>query len=272
MLKQVVVQGANPRTFNIEDVDPNEILLLQSISGLTSTDVTLFTGDYARDGGYYQGRRATKLNPVFSIKMNPDFKSDIIVSDLREMLYQIFHEPQAGSDAVQVILKDDRKPDRYFYGYTEHVDADHFEKTRKAQVSMITVDPYLRSVNQTTASDATGWVSTSITYDGSAKTGLEVTLKVKTATTQIVLDIGGVTMTLVRSAGFAVNDTIYINTIQGQRAIKLNGVDVMAALTPASKWLQLSNGVNAIKTYATASGDGKVAIMNYTFRSAWWGV
>ena len=272
MLTSAVLQTATPMTLNIETVSPDEILVLKSISGLTSTDVTLYVGDFASYGGYYQGRRPGKRNPVMTFKINPDYKNNVEASDIRETLYRMFHEPTLGSDGVQVLLKDDRKPDRYFIGYTEKIDADHFDKKQEAVVSMICTDPLLKSANTTTASDAVGWVSTNINYDGSADTGIELTLKVKTATTQIVVDINGVTMTLSKAAGFAVNDTIYINTNIGSRAIKQNGTDVMATLVSTSKWLQLTQPVNTFKTYGTAVGDGKVALMSYIFRSAWWGV
>lgn len=272
MLTQVIVGGITPKTFNLEGVDPNESLLLQSISGLTSTEVTLFTGDFARDGGYYQGRRAGKRNPVFMIKLNPDYVNNVDVSDLRETLYKIFHEPTATSDGVTVTLKDDKKPDRYFVGYTEHIDSDQFEKTQKAQVSMITTDPYLRSSNPTTVSDANGLTSTIVSYDGSAKTGIEVTLKVKTADTIARVSLGNDSMVLSRSAGFAVNDTIYINTNIGSRAVKLNGVDIMASLSATSTFLQLHNGAQTLQAGGAAWADGKVVVMSYTFRSAWWGI
>lgn len=270
MLTQVVLQTSNPMTFNIDDVDPDEILILKSISGLTPGDVTLYTGDFARNGGYYQGRRVGKRNPVFTFKLNPDYKNDIEVSDIREMLYRQFYKPQALTDGVQVLLKDDRKPDRYFIGYAEKWDGDIFSKDTSAQISTISVDAFLQSAEETVGDNPAGWLSVPIDYEGSADTGIEMTLKVGAATNQIIIDNNGILMTLVGT--FAVNDVVYVNTIEGSRAIRQNGTDIMALLTGSSQWIQLTQAANTLRVYGTNPGDGKAAVTQYKYRAAWWGV
>jgi phage-related protein len=272
MLQQVVLQTAVPMTLDIDSVDPDSIIVIESISGLDPADVTLFTGEFARDGGYYQGRRSASRNPVFNLKLNPNYADDIEVSDIREMLYDMFLEP-SDTDELQVVLKDDRKPDRYFIGVTEKLPADIFTRESKAQVSMLCVDPFLKSVDVTTASDVVGWVSVPVTYEGSAKTGIEMTFEVKTATNTMNVDINGVKMTLVKPTGnFAVGDEIVINTVIGSRKITHEAVDVMAYLTAGSRWPLLRKGVNTIKSYGSVEADGKVVMVEYTYRAAWWGI
>jgi hypothetical protein len=272
MLERVTLQTANPMTFEIAAADPDEIIILQSISGLSPADVTLFTGDFAKNGGYYQGRRVSQRNPVFNLKMNPDYANDIEVSDIREMLYRQFLEPTASGDGVQVLLEDDRKPDRYFIGYTEKFPADIFEQTTKAQISMLCVDPMLKSAAQTTASNPGGWVSVPFTYEGSADTGVEVHLKVTSITNQVSIENNGLLMKLIKPTNFAVNDIVYINTKQGQRKIQLNGVDVMALLTSDSKWISLAQAANTFNVYGTVVSDGKVVATDYTYQAEWWGI
>jgi len=270
MLQQVVLNGETPYTLDIDAVDSDDLIIIKSISGLDPADLILFTGDYARDGGYYQGRRLGGRNPVFNLKLNPDYVNDVEVSDIREMLYEMFYEPQPGSDQLQVVLKDDRRPDRYFLGATEKMPADIFSKSTDAQISMLCVDGYLRSVDEVNASDAVGWTTLPVAYEGTAKTGLEMELKIKTATSVATVDIGGVKMIL--NGTFAVDDIIVINTLQGARKITLNGVDKMTLLGPTSQWVQLRRGTNTIKTYGSVDGDAKVALMEYTYRAAWWGI
>lgn len=270
MLEQVVIQSSTPTTLNVSNVDPEEILLIKSITGLSPKGLTLFTGEFARDGGYYQGRRAGKRNPVFTFKLNPNYAEDIEVSDIRELLYKMFLEPQVGSDAVQVLLVDDRKPDRYFIGYTEDIDTDMWASDNQAMVSMICTDPYLRSADPTSDSDVTGWLSVPLTYDGSAATGFVVQLKVTTANTQVTLDLNGNLMVL--TGTFALNDIIDISTVEGDRYIRKNGVDIMGSLSAASKWLQLDAVANTLQTYSTVVADAKVRVMSYSYRSAWWGI
>lgn len=270
MLETVIVESANPLTLHISDVDPNEMLVVKNISGLTSAKVGLFTGDFASEGSYYQGRRGEKLTPVITVKMNPDYANDFEVSDIRELLYRTFYEPQPGSDGVKVVLQDDRKPDRYFVGYTEDINTDQFSQSRDAQISMVCMDAYLFSYAETTATDAVGWSTLPVTYDGSARTGLEMEFKVNTATSLMTVDVNGSKMTL--DYDFTVGQVITINTKKGERAIRVDGVDIMTALTPTSKWLVLDREASTIKAYGSVEGDGKVVMTTYTFRSQWWGI
>lgn len=277
MLTQVVIQSSSPTTLNVEDIDPDEILILKNITGLSAKGLTLFTGDFARDGGYYQGRRAGKRNPVFTFKLNPNYAIDIEVSDIRELLYKMFLQPQVGSDAVQVLLKDDRKPDRYLIGYTEDIDTEMWSKEQSAMVSMICTDPYLRSAALTSFVDASGVISTPFTYDGSATTGLKFQIKVATANQNIFVKINNDIMQLQHPTTYAVNDIIDVDTSVGSRSIKLTRsavtTDVMAHLqTSGVPWLQLKEAANTISTYGTTAADGKTKIMSYSYRSAWWGI
>lgn len=271
MLQQVVLQTVPPTTLNIDAVDPDEIIIVTSISGLDPADPMLFMGELSRDGGYYQGRRGGQRNPVFNLKLNPDYVGDISVSDIREMLYSWFFEPSPTSDGLQVVLKDDRKPDRYFVGYTEKLPSDIFTDKPTAQVSMLCTDPYLKSLVPVTGNDPLGWTSRTLAYQGSKKNGLQMDLLVKTATSQLVVDIDGAQMVLTRA--FAVNDVISINTVIGSRFIRQNGSDIMASLSSTSKWLQLGKGnANLAKIYGTAENDGKVVMTTYSYTEAWWGI
>ena len=270
MLKQAILQTANPMTFEIGSVDPDEIVILKSISGLSPADVILFTGDFARDGGYYQGRRVGKRTPVFNFKLNPDYKNNIGVSDIRELLYRQFLEPFPESDAVQVLLKDDKKPDRYFIGYTETFPIDIFSQSTDAQVSLVCTDPYLRSAVETNETNPGGWLTVPVTYDGSADTGLEITVKVVANTPEVTIDNNGVKMKLQRD--FLADDIVTVNTAIGSRRIQVNGVDIMAALTGDSRWISLKQASNILKVYGSAPSDGKAVATAYRYRSAWWGV
>lgn len=272
MLQTVVLETANPMTLAIGDADPDELLILTSISGLDPADVTLFTGDFARDGGYYQGRRVGQRNPVFNFKINPNYKDDIDASDARAILYRQFLEPEVDSDAVQVRLVDDRNPDRYLFCYTEKLPADIFVQKPTAQVSTICVDPYLRSVNATVAANAQGWLTAPVQYDGTADTGFQVTIKVVIPTSQVILSNNGLFMKLVKGTPFVAGDIITIDTTKGNRSIKLNGVDIMALLTGDSSWLYLGQVSNTLRAYGTTPSDGIATVTAYSYRSAWWGI
>lgn len=272
MLDQLVLQSTSPVTLNVTEVDPDEMLVVQSISGLTSGGVSQYMGDFASEGSYYQGRRAKNLNPVITLKLNPDYAGDVSIAKIRDILYRMFYDPIVDSDGLPCVIKDDEFPDRYFIGYTEDINTTQFSKEQTAMVSMTTTEAYLKSSAETSAADAVGWISTPIAYDGSADTGIEFTINVKVATATIFIDLNGKVMRLNSPTTYAVNDLIVVNTNKRSRKITLNGVDVMAHLASTSVWLTLDRAANTLKTYGGAGGDGKTAIMNYKFRSSWWGV
>lgn len=278
MLTQVVLQTATPVAFDIEAVDPDEILVLKSISGLSPADMILFIGDYARDGGYYQGRRVVKRNPVFNFKINPDYKNNIGADKIREKLYRWFLEPNTSpslapsGDGLMVVLKDDVAVDRYFISYPEKVESDVFGRDLGASISTICTDPYIWAVADKTIADAAGLISLPVDYDGTAKAGFKTTLKVTGNINQITLDLNGFEKMII-AGPFVANDIVVVNTKDGERSITKNGVGIMGSLSATSKWLKLVEGVNTLETYVNSSpGSGLVVITEVNYREAWLGV
>lgn len=279
MLNQVIITSGttdpDPKTLNIDSVDPNELVIVKSISGLTPGDIQLFTGEFARAGGYYQGRRPGKRNPVFNLKLNPDYENDIDVSEVRQMIYDIFLEKGLtnGGDGIQVILKDDKAVDKTFIGYCEKLDPDMFLKTTDAQVSLVCTEAYLMATEVTSVHSPSGLVDFAIQYDGGAKVGIAVELRVKAITNTLTINrTGAASQYMQLNRPFAVNDLVTINTVEGQRYIRVNGVDVMASLAPGSSWLQLRKGQNNFSVFGSSPGDGRVVLERYNYRAAWWGI
>lgn len=269
MLNEVVLQTSNPMSFLIDDVDPDEILILTSISGLTPPDVTLFTGEFARYGGYYQGRRPGPMYPIFNFKLNEDYVNNIDISQIRNMLYRQFYEPQAGSDGVTVLLKDEKFPDRFFTCYSEKWQGDIFAKDPKGQISTRCVDAFIKSVDPTSATNAGGWLTVPINYDGSADCGIEFDLRVVANTTKITVTNNDQMMSL--TGNFVAGDILEIGTIENQRFVKLNGLDKMVLLDAPSGWITLKESVNLFRVYGDTVGDGKVVATSYSYQSCWWG-
>lgn len=273
MLESVEVHTEGLMVLPLLGVDPNAPVVITSISGLDPADVTIFTGDYSRDGGYYQGRRSGGRNIVLNLKLNPDYTADLEVSDIREDLYSTFMEPFPDYDQVGLVFYDDRKPARYSIGYVEKFPAEIFSKETTAQISLICPDPWLYSLDDVNEVFPTGWVSTTINYQGSKSQGLWMEFEVRTAVGEMTVDIRGNKLHLVKPSGtWAVGTKINVWTTIGSREITVDGVDSMTLLTPASEWVTLRKGPNVVKTYGNAEGDGKVVLTKYYFDDAWWGV
>lgn len=276
MLTQIGVEfEGDELIIPILGVSPKESLLVRKITGLSPPDVDLFIGDYARDGGTYQGRRVGNRNPVMTMDLNPNPALGETISGLREMLYKAFVDPLVDADYVKVNLYDDLLDMRYFVGYTEKFETEIFDVETLAQISMICPDPYLRDDVETVLTHATGWTTVPFTYAGTAETGFLTKIYLSGTTPVLTLDNNGKTMVLEHS--FGSGDIVTINTVRGQRSITLdNGVDpefsIVASLTPASPWLELHSQANTLKVYGATTASLPAAIRELRYTQSYWGV
>lgn len=112
MLTRIDVDSENPFYIPILGAAPKDSLMVRTITGLNPPDKDLFIGDYARDGGSYQGRRVGQRNVVMILDINPNPALGETVSGWRELLYKAFDDPLPDADSVQLTLKDDILSDR----------------------------------------------------------------------------------------------------------------------------------------------------------------
>lgn len=299
MLSRVVVKSETPLELELEDARPDNPIIVDKIDGLDPPDIDLFTGDYARDGGYYSGRRVGKRNPVFYLTMNPDPAHSNpayrTAADIRELIYRAFIDPRAAGDDVLVHLEDDDKPTRYFAGYTEKLESAIFAKETDLVVSMVCPNPYLYNVDETV--DNFNGTTVLFPYEGTAETGLEVTLQLTSSSSTLTIVINnGIPMIL--NYAFQAGDIVYINTRRGERKIQLNrggtlnastGVisggttsNILYSQAQTSRWLELHrvvpvpitnpNGLSTMKAYGAASNSTIANIRQIRSRGAWWGI
>lgn len=278
MLTQIDVvyeneSGTKALALPISGLTPKGSLLLRSVTGLNPPDIDLFIGDYARDGGIYQGRSVQKRNIVMLMDLNPNPALGETVDGLRDLLYKTFNDPLVDADHIQIILHDDIKNDRYLIGYTEKLDTDLFSSETIAQVSLICPDPYIRSITETLLEDVTGWTTVPFTYKGTAETGFRVQINVLSDTPVITLKNNSRTMVITHD--FLEGDIIYVNTNRGSRDITYTRDAVtyplIAKLSPLSRWLELHSQNNQMKVYGTLTTDLPAAIVTLTYTETYWG-
>lgn len=275
MLTQIDVDSENAFLVPILGVTPKDSLLVRSVTGLSAPDITLFIGDYARDGGFYQGRRVEKRNVVITFDLNPNPALGETVAGLRELLYKSFADPSVDADSIKLGLHDDQGRVRYVVGYTETFDGDIFSSETSTQISIICPDPYIRDDVPTVLTHPTGWTTVPFTYAGTAETGFEVLIYVNTATNTVTLDNNGKKMVLNRT--FAAGDIIRISTVPGSRFVGVTTAPaaeapILGSLTPGSPWPQLHSQSNVMKVYGAAPTDLIAAIRSLTYTQSYWGI
>lgn len=275
MLTQIDVQSENSFFVPILGATPKESLLIRKVTGLLPPDPSLFIGEYARDGGTYQGRRVAERNVVITLDLNPNPALGETVSGLREKLYRAFMEPQADSDHVKIDLHDDLDRVRYLVGYTEKFDGEVFDSDTMVQISLMCPDPFIRDNEETLLIHPTGWISVPFAYSGTARTGFQTKIKVLASTNVLTLENNGRTMVFNRA--FASGDVVTITTVRGSRfAIvdPLSGptVSILASLSTTSPWLELHTQANTLTVYGNVASDLVAAITELRFVQAYWGV
>jgi hypothetical protein len=306
MLSRVVVNAHQPNlqsefelTLELENARPDDSIIVDKIDGLDPPDIDLYLGDYARDGGYYSGRRVGKRNPVFHLTLNPNYAEDETVSDLREALYRAFIDPRAAGDDVRVDLIDDRKPPRYFSGFTEKIESPIFAKETELVVSMVCPNPYIFNVEESELN--VNGVTIPFLYEGTAETGVEAKFVITSNTSVLTIVVNG-GLPMVLNYSFLKDDIVYINTRRGERKIQLTrGVQgnpasisstglisggvtssILYALSQDSRWLELHRvppnpatnplGQSLMSAYGYSPTNTIANIKQIKSRGAWWGI
>ena len=278
MLTQVDVvyeneSGPQALALPILGVTPKESLLIRKITGLNPPDVNVFIGDYARDGGFYQGRRVGKRNVVMTLDLNPNPALGQTVDGLRKLLYRIFMSPRLNADHTQFILHDDDAPTRYIVGYAEKFEGELFDVETMAQVSIICPDPYIRDLSETIFLDSAGWVTVPFNYEGNAESGFYAEVHIVTPTPVLTLANNGRTMQLYYS--FNVGDIVTFDTNGGSRMIRLQRggtqTSMLPYLTPTSSWLSLHGQGNTVTVYGSNTTFRPGVIKRLNYRASYWG-
>lgn len=288
MLTSIDVDSDNAFSVPIIGVTPKDSIIVRQITGLNPPDQNLFIGDYARDGGIFQGRRVGTRNVVITMELNPNPALGETVSNLRERLYKAFIDPLAFADYLKLTLNLDDGRQLILIGYTEKFETEIFSADTLLQISIICPDPYLRSNTPTTLTSTPGWVTVPFTYGGTAETGFEVELEITANTSKLILANNTVTDSTVSAdyprgrmildRSFLDGDVLIINTVRGYRKLWLLPVgggpivSVIPNLTPTSQWIELHSQSNTMKVYGTTPADLKAVIHSLTYVQAYWGI
>lgn len=275
MLTQIDVNSENAFYVTILGATPKDSLLVRKITGLNPPDTNLFMGEYARDGGIYQGRRVGNRNVVITMDLNPNPALGETVSGLREMLYKAFMDPLVEADYLQLNLHDDLGRVRYLVGYTEKFDTEVFDVETMAQISLICPDPYLRDFNEIILNNVAGWTTVPFVYGGTAETGFTASIKINQATSVLTLENNGKLMVINRS--FAIGDVVTVVTTRGLRSLTVTPsggatISILANLAVTSPWLELHSQANTMKVYGASTASLPASVTQLRYRQAYWGV
>ena len=280
MLTRVDVQSENPFFLQIRDARPTDSIIVEKIEGLGPPDIDLFLGEYARDGGFYSGRRTPAREVKFTLVYNPNFAAGETVSGLRRMLHKSFLDPQTATDGVLFYLHDDELPDRYIQGFTSKFEDEVFSEETLAMITVMCPNPHILDLGITNQN--VGGPTTNFDYAGTADTGFTTVIDVTVNTSTIYLDLSGSRLRLTHA--FLAGDTVTVNTLQGSRSITLRRtvggstttVNILYAkvASSTSSWISISGSRtnNSLRVYGATSSNIVADIRSFSYIARYWGV
>lgn len=262
MLTSVEVRTRQGTLLSLPLEDVTSGLFIEEIEGLDPVKATIVSSSFANvDGEQYHSSRREARDMKLKVRLETDYVTNSVRS-LRNRLYS-FLMPKS-EVFLRFVHDDDFVVD--IVGTVETFDTPLFAKEPRADISIRCFGPdfvvptptvlNLVTVDGTEANE--GW--TEIEYDGTVSTGVVVNLnlnRVEQALTIYGQTPGGDLQQLDFSALLAVGDKLRISTVAGGKGATLTRnatlTSVLYGITPQSAWVQLEQGVNRFRVYATGT-------------------
>lgn len=268
MLQQVVLSSqAGILTLPVRD--PSLGYDIQNIEGLDPVKATLVSSSFAQqDGAQYQSSRRETRNLIFTLGMYPDYATDSVMS-LRQKLQALLMPKKPVS--CRFVMSNGLTVD--IDGRVETNEASMFVQDPEATISIECfdpdfVDPVTYTFNGTSTSGST---YSPLVYPGTVEAGIILTINVNRTVGAITIyhqtPDGSVKTTDIQLPLVA-GDILTMSTIPGDKYINLQRGGVTTSplygVSPQSNWIELENGTNGIRVYA--SGAGIPYTINYKRR------
>ena len=299
MIKSVTAINSNNEKLKMTLSTPEESgVLITNIDGLNppKSDISM-TNSPVIDGSFFNFARANNRNIVMDLRY---IDSQMSIEEVRHLVYKIFKV----KDLIRLIIETDSKVVAT-KGYVESNDVEIFSQTEGSQVSILCESAWLTSwseqdeyiidyfsgienlfefpfENNSLTEDLIEFSSRynidrkNIEYYGEISTGFigecrivgeVVGLTIYNVTSREVFTIEDDKVVEMIGTHFQSGDIITINTIVGQKSVRLQrGVQVynlLPALNSNSKWVQLNRGVNDIWLLSESGIDNVEFTMKY---------
>lgn len=250
---------------NMSSFDP---YILKSAEGLGPPEINVFIAQSSGMDGYYKGRETQYREIVLSVSLNPNYRENITVSDLRSELYGLLSS--GVSDSIDVIIvNEDGIELMYTTGYIKKMEVVPFSATPEVQITIACAKSYFEASDGIHASLNPSEYRQEITNEGTAETGFVLTVSCQYDTGQFDVADNRGKKTLIKF-DFKQDDILIIDSRAGSRSITLERDDgfenIIYAMSMNSDWLTLYNGYNRIYSYSGFLWDDFYYIPRY------WGI
>jgi hypothetical protein len=259
--------------FNLDSPNPVAEYVLESVSGLGPPPIDVIMADKVFEGGTFQGRRPQNREIVMLIGFRPLYTvGSRTVADLRRNLYGSLTPKGGYVPTFHILDLQAVLPTVSSKGYIKNIEPNIFSKDPQVQITMQCDSPYFSHAQFThpTPGSLNGLVTLPITNAGDAPTGFDISIKLLASTSSFVLTNTTANQLIRINYAFLANDTLRINTINGERNVTVTRgavtTNLLNMMSLDSIWLQLVGGLNNIVPNQTT-----YQIVSLRYTSKMWG-
>ena len=164
------LEGLNDIDLYLSNADPSDPYILKSAEGLGPPEIDISIAATRHMDGYYKGRNAQYREIVLTIGLNPNYRDNITVSDLRSRLYGLLSA--GSSDSIDVVIIDDDKRLMRTTGYIKKMEIVPFSANPEVQLTIPCVTACFQAQNDVYVdiSSDLGWQD--VDNIGTAETGI----------------------------------------------------------------------------------------------------
>lgn len=252
-LTQVSIQNGMGETLNLPLHSYANGFLVKDITGLDPVAASLVSTTVARlDGAQFQSSRRETRNIVLTLGLEPDYTIHNSVGALRQILYN-YAMPES---EVRLRFDVDGMAYASMVVRVESLETALFTATPEVQISFIGYDPDFVGALSVGAGPLSS--QTTIAYDGTVATGLDLVYKVQALADPWVEIVGasGIARRLRFQGTFT--KTFVINTRPGHKSVRdadgAPGSDSMLYAVPRNVLWPLLEPGNNVLTFAGGTG------------------
>jgi len=252
--------------------DVSDGIILKEVDGLGPVKATLVSSSFAGiDGEQYHSARREPRDIKLKFGMEPMY-GGTSVREIRKRLYKHFMTKRNVN--LRFYMEDGLVVN--ISGKVESNDPPMF--TREPEMEVVVrcfkpdfVDPTPVTVSSTSTS-ATGVLTELVEYDGTAETGIVLTVNVDRTLSEFTFyhqGPDGVLSSMDFAASLLAGDVLTISTVSGNKYATLirggTSIPIVYGISPYSKWTELLEGDNYIRLY-TDGVSGVPYSIEYTNR------
>lgn len=248
------LEGVSDIELHLANASISDPYILKSAEGLGPPEVNVFIAQTRNMDGYYKGRQAQYREIVLTIGLNPNYKDNIMVSDLRAELYGLLSA--GSSDAMRLVIVNEDTNLMCATGYIKKMEIVPFSVSPEVQLTIASNQSCFQGLSEVYVDMKSGSGVQDVVNQGTAETGFVFQVTFTQNSDHFLLTDARNNIMLIWYP-FQVDDILMVDTRPGSRSIRVWTVptdnqikNILYALTQNSDWLWLYGGTNTLSFIA----------------------